>query len=303
VVLTNSCTAANCATIPTLVGKGDVVASDRLNHASIIDGCRLSRADTVVYDNTDLADLRRQLAAAPAAPRRAVMTDGVFSMEGATADLPALLRVADDVGATLVVDDSHGLGVRGPTGRGSLEEFGVEPNRCMQTGTLAKALGAGIGGYAAGPHEVIDTIRSCGRFAIFASTVPAVLAAAALAAAETIAGDPEPLARLRHNTAYLRSGLRSIGVRAAGDEASPIVPVFIGDEGRARQAASALFADGLQVPSFASPVVPPGTARLRIQVSAAHTHSDLDVLIETIDRLTATLIYEDKCPARVMGQR
>lgn len=275
VLLFNSCTAANCALIPTLVNAEDVVCSDELNHASIIDACRLARGKTVVYTHANTVALEALLREAESARLRLVVTDGMFSMEGDPAPLDEITRVAGAAGALVVTDESHAAGVIGPTGRGTPELFGLERTPPVQTGTFSKAFGAGLGGYIAGPNALIDHLRDRARFFIFTSGIPAVLAAAALAALGTMQKEPDRLFRLRANTARLRDGLTQLGFSLLGG-AGPIVPILVRDEERTRTLAAHLLANGLYAPSMAFPVVPKGEARIRAQVSASHTEEQID---------------------------
>jgi len=275
VLLFNSATAANCAVIQTLGDSPESqLFSDELNHASIIDGCRLAKGRTHVYGHDDLDALETSIARAGSPGRTLLITDGVFSMEGHVARLDRLQSIADAAGAELVVDESHAIGVIGKTGRGSAEHCDLS-RPPIQTGTFAKALGAGIGGYLAGPREVIDAVRQRGRFFVFTSGMPAVSAGAALAAVRLIASDRSRLDVLRGNTAKLRAGLQEAGFELM-DGDGPIVPVMIGEEERAVLIAQRLLEAGFFAAAFRFPVVPRGTARIRVQVSAAHTDADLD---------------------------
>jgi glycine C-acetyltransferase len=280
VLLFNSCTAANCALVPTLVIEGDVVVSDELNHASIIDACRLARGSRKVYRHGDSASLASALDEAKAARTKLIITDGVFSMEGEPAPLPNILRLAERTGSLVAVDESHAAGAVGATGRGTLELFGLPGAAVIQTGTFSKAFGAGIGGYVAGPRTVIELLRDQARFFIFTSGMPVGAAGAALAALRIITAGNERVARLRSNAERLRSQLRALGHRILGD--GPIVPVVIGESEPTRALAARLLERAIYVPAMAFPIVPEGTARLRVQVSASHTDADLDELIDAL---------------------
>jgi glycine C-acetyltransferase len=274
VLLFNSATAANCAVLQTLGDTTDsLLLSDELNHASIIDGCRLAKGRTQVYGHGDLASLEAAIAR-DAPGRKVLITDGVFSMEGHVARLDRLQSIADAAVAELVVDESHAVGVVGKTGRGSAEHCGLA-RPPIQTGTFAKALGAGIGGYLAGPGDLIDAVRQRGRFFVFTSGMPAVSAGAALAAVRLIESDHGRLERLRSNAATFRGAMLAAGFDLM-DGDGPIVPVMIGDDERAVLIAQRLLEAGVFAAPFVFPVVPRGTARIRVQVSAAHTDADLD---------------------------
>jgi glycine C-acetyltransferase len=273
-LLFNSCTSANVAVACTLVGSGDRIFSDRLNHASIIDGCRLSAAESRVYNHADLAHLEAQLAESGAG-KKLVITDGVFSMEGDAADLPALITVCRRHSATLVVDESHAAGVIGPGGRGTAALRGCEGEVELYTGTLSKAFGAFAGGYVAGPAGRIRELHDRGRFFMFTTAVSPSAAAGALAAVAIAMRDPSLAQRLADNTKRLRAGLATLGFRLLGGD-SPITPIMIGDEEKSAVFSRALLEAGVYVGAVRFPVVPRGEARLRAQPSAAHSPADID---------------------------
>lgn len=283
VLLFNSCTAANHALIATLIEEGDAVISDELNHASIIDGCRLSRGRTIVYRHGDLISLESALRQASSARLRLVVSDGVFSMEGETARLGRIVELAERYEAMVVVDESHAAGVIGPTGRGTFELFGLTAAPPVQTGTFSKAFGAGLGGYVAGPRAMIEHLRDRARSFIFTSGMPAALAAAALAALDLMSSEPARLALLRANLSHFRSGLKALGYELLGGE-GPIVPVLVRDSELAHHLAAELLKLGVYVPAMSYPIVPEGAARLRAQVSASHTSSDIDEVISAFER-------------------
>lgn len=289
-LLFNSCTSANVAVACTLVGKGDRIFSDRLNHASIIDGCRLSAAENQVYNHADFAHLEALLAA-PGDGKKLVITDGVFSMEGDAADLPALIAVCRRHGATLVVDESHAAGVIGPGGRGTAALRGCEGQVDLVTGTLSKAFGAFAGGYVAGPAARIRELHDRGRFFMFTTAVSPSAAAGALAAVEIATRDDTLARRLAGNTQRLRAGLAQLGFTLLGGD-SPITPIMIGDEEKAAAFSNALMDAGVYVGSVRFPVVPRGEARLRAQPSAAHSPADIDEALaafETVGRKLAII--------------
>lgn len=272
-LLFNSCTSANVAVACTLVGEGDRIFSDRLNHASIIDGCRLSAAKSMVYAHADFAALDARLSEGDG--RALVITDGVFSMEGDAADLPALIAVCRRHGATLAVDESHAAGVIGPGGRGTAALRKCEGQVDLYTGTLSKAFGAFAGGYVASSAATIRSLHDRGRFFMFTTAVAPAAAAGALAAVELVLRDDTLVRRLAANTRRLREGLAGLGFRLLGGD-SPITPVMVGDEEKARVFSEALLARGVYVGAVRFPVVPRGEARLRAQPSAAHAESDID---------------------------
>jgi glycine C-acetyltransferase len=282
-LLFNSCTSANVAVACTLIGQGDRIFSDRLNHASIIDGCRLSAAESRVYNHADLAHLEAQLAE-PGAGKKLVITDGVFSMEGDAADLPALIAVCRRHGATLVVDESHAAGVIGPGGRGTAALHGCEGHVDLYTGTLSKAFGAFAGGYVAGPAVRIRELHDRGRFFMFTTAVSPSAAAGALAAVEIALRDPSLAQRLAENTQRLRAGLTKLGFKLLGGD-SPITPIMIGDEEKSAALSRALLDEGVYVGSVRFPVVPRGEARLRAQPSAAHTVADIDEALNVFGKV------------------
>ncbi len=273
-LLFNSCTSANVAVACTLVGAGDRIFSDRLNHASIIDGCRLSAAESRVFNHADFAHLEAQLAE-PGASRKLVITDGVFSMEGDAADLASLIQICRRHGAALVVDESHAAGVIGPGGRGTAALRGCEGQVDLVTGTLSKAFGAFAGGYVAGPAARIRELHDRGRFFMFTTAVSPSAAAGALAAVEIAMRDDSLARRLAENTQRLRAGLAKLGFRLLGGD-SPITPIMIGNEEKAAALSRALLEDGVYVGAVRFPVVPRGEARLRAQPSAAHSTADID---------------------------
>lgn len=271
-----SCWNANEGLIPALAGEGDALLSDELNHASIIDACRLARgADRAVYRHSDMADLEAKLAERTSARSRIIVTDGVFSMEGDLANLPAIVDLADRYDALVVVDDSHGLGVLGATGRGTPEHFGLLGRVDVITGTLGKALGGAAGGYVAARRDIIDYLVQRSRPQLFSNALPPAVLGAAMGALDVLQGEPHRVRRLHENADYMREGLRRLGYRPLPG-ASAIVPIIIGQTAAAMALSDQLYAHGVYVVGFGYPVVPEGAARLRVQVSAAHTQEHLD---------------------------
>jgi glycine C-acetyltransferase len=273
-ILYSSCFDANGGLFETLLGAEDAVISDALNHASIIDGVRLCKAQRYRYANDDMADLEAQLRAAAGARFRLIVTDGVFSMDGTVANLKAICDLADAYGALVMVDDSHAVGVVGATGRGSHEHSGVMGRVDILTGTFGKALGGAGGGYTAARKEIVELLRQRSRPYLFSNTLSPAIIGAASAAIDLLEADPAPLARLRENTAWFRHALAEAGF-AIKPGVHPIVPIMLGDARRAQRMAARMLEKGVYVVGFFYPVVPQGQARIRTQVSAAHTRDDL----------------------------
>jgi len=270
-----ACFDANGAVFEPLLGEQDAVISDSLNHASIIDGIRLSKARRFRFANNDMDDLHRQLQAARDGGARfiLVVSDGVFSMDGSFANLADLTRLAADFGALTMVDDCHATGFIGPQGRGTAARAGVKVD--VMTGTFGKALGGALGGYVAGPQAVIDLLRQRARPYLFSNALPPAVVGAALAALDVVEGADDLRAQLAENAAYWRAGLQGLGFDLLPGS-HPIVPVMIGDAPLAQTFAKALDARGVMVSAFFFPVVPRGQARIRTQMSAALTRKDLD---------------------------
>lgn len=274
-ILFAACFDANGGLFEPLLGPGDAVVSDSLNHASIIDGIRLCKARRYRYANNDMADLKAQLQAARADGAETVLiaTDGVFSMDGTLADLPAIRALADRYDASVMVDDCHATGFMGPSGAGTPDHFGVDVD--ILTGTLGKALGGALGGYIAGPQPVIDLLRQRARPYLFSNALPPAIVAAGIAALDLIAAEPERRARLFDNARYWRAGLTDLGFDLLPGE-HPIVPVMLSDARLAQRMAAGLYEAGVYVSGFFFPVVPRGAARIRTQMNADLTRDDLD---------------------------
>jgi glycine C-acetyltransferase len=270
---------ANEGLTATVVEEGDVVISDALNHASIIDSMRLAKAitkcATAVYKHSDMDDLKAKLEAARGARRRLIWTDGVFSMEGDIAKLPDILQLAREYDAIVAVDDSHGTGVLGERGRGTAEYHGVLGEVDIITSTLGKALGGAAGGFTAGPAALADYLTQRSRPQLFSNALPPTVAGSALAAVRFVEQHPERVAKLRENTAYFRNAITEAGFKPlAGD--TPIVPIIVGETALAISMSEKMLEHGVFVTGFGYPVVPQGHARIRCQLSAAHTRDDLD---------------------------
>jgi glycine C-acetyltransferase len=270
---------ANLAVIPALVERGDQIYSDELNHASIVDACRLSGAEIVRYPHADAAALAGLLADSPAAGQRLVVTDGVFSMDGDLAPLDRIAPIVRSAGALLVVDDAHGEGVIGSHGRGVVDHFGVHDAVTAEVGTLSKAFG-GIGGYVCGPAAVVDTLRRRARPYLYSTGLSPADTAAALAAVEALLASDEPVRRLWENARLFRAALTDLGLESTGQ--TPIVPIILGDEERAQAVARRLFEAGVYVVPIAYPMVPRGRARIRIMISAEHSAADLHFAAQAI---------------------
>jgi glycine C-acetyltransferase len=281
-----SCWNANEALFATLAAPGDVILSDELNHASIIDGIRLANkaVERVVYKHSDLDDLEAKLQAHADKTCRWVVTDGVFSMEGDVAHLPQLVELCQQYEALLVVDDSHGVGVLGKAGSGTPEHFGCFGLVGILTGTLGKALGGAAGGYVAAGKHVIELLEQRARPSLFSNALPATVAFSAKQSIEIIEREPQRVARLHANVAHLRSGLGKLGFELH-DSPTAIIPIMIGDEAEALAKSRRLMELGVMVIGFGFPVVPKGQARLRVQVSAALSDEHLDHALAAFAKL------------------
>lgn len=265
---------ANLATIPALVGRDDVIFSDRLNHASIIDGCRLSRAKIVAYEHNSPNDLKQQIAATTEYGRRLIVTDGVFSMDGDIAPLPDLYEIAQAHDILLMVDDAHGEGVLGTGGRGIVDHFGLHGKVDVEVGTLSKAFGV-VGGLVAGKQTIVDWLRQRGRPFLFSSAMTVPDVAACLAAIDLLEKSTEFVDRLWGNAEYFKQEMNDLGFDT-GHSATPIVPVMLGEAPLAQQFSKRLFEEGVFAMAIAFPTVPRGLARIRVMNTAAHSTTDLD---------------------------
>jgi len=281
----SSCWSANTGLFPVLAGPGDVVISDELNHASIIDGCRAVGKDVTraIYRHADMNDLERVLRQHTGRAGKIIVTDGVFSMEGDLAPLPDIVRLARTHDAIVVVDDSHGVGVMGPAARGTVEHFGLLDSIDVHTGTLGKALGGGAGGYVAGPRVVIDSLIQRSRPHLFSNAVPPSVAAAALEAIRILEREPGRAQKLRDKAGLFRKSLKAKDILPLEGEGA-IVPVVVGESVKSKAISQDLLAGGLLATSFSFPVVPEGAARIRFQVSQAHSEADLQWAADLIAR-------------------
>ena len=287
-ILYSSCFDANTGLFETLLGPEDAVVSDALNHASIIDGIRLCKARRLVYAHDDMDDLARCLEEAADARTTLVVTDGVFSMNGDIARLPEIVSLARRHGALVMVDDSHGTGVLGPDGRGSAEHHGVLGAIDIHTSTLGKALGGGAGGFTAARKPVVELLRQRSRPYLFSNSLPPPIVAGALKALEIVQREPQLRARLAENTAWFRQRMAEAGFELRGG-AHPIVPVMLYDASLAQTMAADLLREGVYVIGFSHPVVPRGEARIRVQLTAAHTRENLEHAVAAFQRTGRTL--------------
>jgi len=278
---------ANAGTVAAILEKGDVVVSDELNHASLIDGCRLSGADKKIYPHKDVGAARRMLAESRGARRVLLITDGVFSMDGDIAPLPDLVTAAEEYGAIMMVDDAHASGVVGKDGRGTVDHFGMHGRVHVQVGTLSKAF-AGLGGYVAGSRALIEWLMHRARPLLFSTSHPPSVAASALAAVRLVQHEPDLIRRLWDNTRFFKDGLRRLGFDTGNSE-TPITPVIIGDEARAMQFSDRLFEEGVFAVGLAFPTVPRGKARVRTIVTAGHTAQHLERALAAFQRAGTTL--------------
>jgi len=274
-ILYSSCFDANGGLFETLLGPEDAVISDELNHASIIDGVRLCKAARYRYRNNDMGDLEAKLREASASRFRLIATDGVFSMDGTIARLPDICDLADQYGALVMVDDSHAVGFMGRHGRGTHEYHGVLGRIDILTGTLGKALGGASGGYTSGRREIIEFLRQRSRPYLFSNTLAPPIVAGSIKALEVLCASTELRDRLEQNTRFFRDGMANSGFQILPGE-HPIVPIMIGEAALATRMADAMLAKGVYVIGFSYPVVPHGKARIRTQISAAHSREDLE---------------------------
>ncbi len=289
-----SCWNANEGLVATLLGEQDIVISDQLNHASIIDAIRLAKTitkcQTAVYRHSDMADLEDKLRAAQTTNARLklIFTDGVFSMEGDIAKLPDILTLARKYDAVLAVDDSHATGVLGPSGRGTAEHYGIVGQVDIITSTLGKALGGAAGGFTAGPAALADYLTQRSRPQLFSNALPPTVAGSALAAVQHVQRHPELVTRLHEHARYFRERLIALGFKPLPGE-TPIVPVILGETSKAIQMSELLLDEGVFVTGFGYPVVPQGHARIRCQLSAEHTRDELDFALAAFRRVGTRL--------------
>lgn len=287
-ILYSSCFDANAGLFETLLGEDDAIISDALNHASIIDGVRLSKAKRFRYANNDMTALEEELKKAEGCRFKLIATDGVFSMDGIIANLKGVCDLAEKYGAMVMVDDSHAVGFVGKNGRGSAEHCGVEGRVDILTGTLGKALGGASGGYTSARRQVVDWLRQRSRPYLFSNTLMPAIAAASLKVFEIIEHGDGLRQKLYDNAARFRSSMTKLGFRLAGAD-HPIIPVMIGDAALAQSMAEQMLERGIYVVGFSFPVVPKGQARIRTQMSAAHSHEDIDRAVEAFGEVGKAL--------------
>jgi glycine C-acetyltransferase len=283
VVVFQSGFTANAGTVSAILSKEDVVISDELNHASIIDGCRLSRAAIKVFPHKDVDAARRIIKDLPATQRRLLITDGVFSMDGDLGPLPDLCDLAEETGCIMMVDDAHASGVFGRNGRGTIDHFGVHGRVDVQVGTLSKAIGA-LGGYVAGNRNLIEFLYHRARPFLFSTSHPPAVAAACIAAIDVLLDEPEIMERLWENTRFFKSGLERLGFDTGISE-SPITPVIAGDSAKANALSDRLFEGGVFAQAIGYPTVPREKARVRTIVTATHTREDLQYALDAFARV------------------
>ncbi len=283
-LLYSSCFDANTGLFETLLGENDAVLSDALNHASVIDGIRLCKAQRYRYGHADMADLEKGLRETAGRRIRLIATDGVFSMDGDFARLDAIVKLAERYSALVMVDDSHATGFIGPTGRGTPELFGVADRVDLITSTLGKAVGGGTGGFTSGRKELIELLRQRSRPYLFSNAVPPMICAAGLKALELIRQGDELRRRLEENAQFLRQALEKLGFKVRPGT-HPIMPVMLGDAALAARMADRLLEEGVYVIGFSYPVVPKGEARIRVQVSAAHTRVQLGQAVTAFEKV------------------
>ena len=287
-ILYSSCFDANGGLFETVLEGEDAILSDELNHASIIDGVRLCKAARFRYRNNDMADLEAKLSEASGARLKMIATDGVFSMDGYLAKLPAICDLAEKHGAMVMVDDSHAVGFTGANGRGTHEHHGVMDRIDVITGTLGKALGGASGGYTSGRREIIDLLRQRSRPYLFSNSLAPAIVGASLKVLELLASGSELRDKLRENTRFFRESMVALGFEILPGE-HPITPVMLGDAHVAAKMAELMLAEGVYVEAFSYPVVPQGKARIRTQVSAAHSRADLEFAVGCFRRVKAAM--------------
>lgn len=274
---------ANIGTIQAIFGKGDIIFSDELNHGSLIDACRLSRAQREIYAHRDVASLKDALEGGKHARRKLIVTDGVFSMDGDLAPLPEIVELADKYDAIVMVDDAHGEGILGDHGRGIVDHFGLHGRVDIEMGTMSKAFGV-IGGYITGSRELIDYLRQRARTSFLASSPTLIDVAACIAAVEILEGSDELLRELWENTEYFKNGMASLGFDV-GHSATPIVPVMLRDEKLTQNFEERLFEQKIFAHAIVYPTVPRGEARLRVQISSVHERDDLDFALGVFENI------------------
>lgn len=274
---------ANLAVIPAIVGEGDIVFSDELNHASIIDGCRLSRAKTIRYEHCNIKDIQTKISAEKDVRRRLIITDGVFSMEGDIAPLPEIVNIAEKYDAIIMVDDAHGEGVLGRGGRGIVDNFNLHGKVDIEVGTMSKAFGV-VGGYIAASKRLTDYLEQRGRPFLFSSAMTSADVSACITAVDTLIDSDALVKKLWENTSFFQDKMKQIGYNL-GNTKTPITPVMIGDAKAAKELSQKLFEAGIFAQSIGYPTVPMGKARIRVMVSATHSKEDLTFAVENFEKI------------------
>jgi predicted pyridoxal phosphate-dependent acyltransferase len=278
---------ANVGILSAILDDGDLVYADRLSHASIIDGCRMSKATLKVFPHRDVSSLARRLERTATGRKVLIVSDGVFSMDGDLAPLPELVKLAEQHGAMIMVDDAHATGVLGQTGKGTVEHFGLEGRVPIQMGTLSKAVGA-FGAYVAGRQDLITYLLNRAKSYIYTTALPAPVVAAGLAALELIEKEPQIRQQLWDNRAYYEQGVKSLGYNTLQTE-TPIIPLWVGETSLALEMSGQLLANGIFAPAIRPPTVPQGMARIRTSIMATHTRDDLDYALEVFKKVGKTL--------------
>lgn len=288
---------ANLGVISALAGEGDLILSDALNHASIIDGCRLSRAEVRVYKHSDMRSLEGVLKRSSIFKNRLIITDSVFSMDGDIAPLHDIIDLAEKYSARVMVDDAHGTGVLGETGKGAIEHFGLEGKVEIQMGTLGKALGS-FGAYIAGSEDLIHYLVNKARSLLYTTALPPSVCGAALAALKILGERPDLIRQLRDNTIYFRKGMKDLGYLIPEGE-TPIIPLVLGNPSVAMEMAQGLLDEGVYVQGIRPPTVPEGTSRLRITLMATHTKEQLDFCLRAFEKIGKKWIIKEKKSLRI----
>jgi predicted pyridoxal phosphate-dependent acyltransferase len=288
---------ANVGVISALTREGDLILSDEFNHASIIDGCRLSKAEVKVYKHVDMNSLQRMLRGSSGFRRRLIVTDSVFSMEGDIAPLPDIVDLAERYSALVMVDDAHGTGVLGEKGKGAIEHFGLGGRVEIQMGTLGKALGS-FGAYVAGSEDLIDYLVNKARSLLYTTALPPSVCGAALAALKILGERPDLISQLRNNTTYFKKGMRDLGYLIPERE-TPIIPLVLGDPSVTMEMAQCLLDEGVYVQGIRPPTVPDGTSRLRITLMTTHTKEQLDFSLRAFEKIGEKWIIKGKKSLRI----
>lgn len=296
-LLFNSGYQANIGAISALAGEGDLILSDKLNHASIVDGCRLSRAEVRIYEHLNMDSLERILKRSSRFKKRLILTDSVFSMDGDIAPLPDIVDLAEKYSALLMVDDAHGTGVLGEKGKGAIEHFGLWGKVAIQMGTLSKALGS-FGAYIAGSRDLIDYLVNKARSFIYTTALPPSVCVSSLAALKILEEKPELVSQLKKNAVYFREGMNGLGYSIPDGE-TPIIPLILGNPDTTMGVAQSLFDEGVYVQGIRPPTVPDGTSRLRITMMATHTKKELDLSLRAFEKVRKEWILKETGSSKI----